>query len=233
MVVWFRLGVGVCALGLLAAGCGSARSRASEAPSSAPGSSVPLPHPSVTGCVESRELKEYVLALDAERDAARRAALAASGAAPELRRGTFGDAAAPPLDETWEVGGKRYAVVGALAPGFEPAAPLARRGDELYRLDERPRAHAVELTVCGVLRCPRRSAPRAPVPARPLLVELGDGERFAGALPVAYDYWWANVSYDRAETCGAAASEAAAPPAREGSAPPAREASAPAASATP
>jgi hypothetical protein len=164
---------------------------------------VPLPEPSITGCVESRELKAYVLGLDAEREAARRAALAALGAAPELRRGTLGDAAAPPLDETWQVDGKRYAVVGALAPGFVPTAPLAQRGGELFRLDERPRAHAVALTVCGVQRCPRRSAAQPRVAPRPLLIELGAGERFAGALPVAYDYWWADVRYDRAETCAA------------------------------
>jgi len=182
------------------------------APSDAPRSSVPLPRPSITGCVESRELKAYVLALDAEREGARRAALAALGAAAELRRGTLADAAAPQLDETWQAGGKRYAVVGALAPGFEPMASLARRSGELYRLDERPRAHAVALTVCGVQRCPRRSAPEPRVPPRPLLIELGAGERFAGALPVAYDYWWANVRHDRAEACGAGPQDASATP---------------------
>ena len=219
--VWFCLRGGVGALGLLAASCGSALPSEASAPSGAPRSNVPLPRPSITGCVESRELKAYVLALDAEREAARRAALDAVGAAPVLRRGQLADAAAPPLDETWQGGGKRYAVVGALAPGFEPTVPLARRDGALYRLDERPRAHAVALSVCGVQRCPRRSAPGPRVSARPLLIELGDDERFAGALPVAYDYWWAHVRYDRAEACGAAPTEGVAPPAARGASAPA------------
>lgn len=161
---------------------------------------VPPPRPGILGCVESRELKDYVLALDAQRDEARRAALAAMGATPESRRGAFGAAGAATLDQSYEADGKRFAVAAELAPRFEPRAELARQGHVLRRIDERPRAHAVDVLVCGLERCARPGAGQR-VAARPLMVELGPGESWGGALELAYDYWWARVRYDRRETC--------------------------------
>lgn len=160
--------------------------------------SVPLPHPGILGCVESRELKDFVLALEAQREQARRAALAALGAAPDDRRGVFGTAGA--LDQSYEADGKRFAVAAELAPNSEPRAALAKLGPVLHRIDERPRAHAVDVLVCGLERC---AAPgtAARVAVRPLLVELAPGESWGGSLELAYDYWWARVRYDRHEAC--------------------------------
>jgi hypothetical protein len=188
---------------------GSALACASAASGGVAGAPVAAPHPTVTGCVESRELRAFVEALDAHRQSARRAVLAELGAEPEERRGAFGDAGmAPALDSTLEAGGRRFGVVARYAPHFEPTVSLAKTGNELHRIDERPRAHAVPVLVCGVRRCPRpsppRSAPRgrAAEATRPVLIELGPSEGLGAALGVAYDYWWADVSYDRAEPCG-------------------------------
>jgi hypothetical protein len=161
---------------------------------------VPEPRPGILGCVESRELADYVHALDAHRAEARRASLTALGATAEDRRGVFGAAGAAALDQSYEADGKRFAVAAQLAPHFEPRAALAKQGPVLRRIDERPRAHPVDVLVCGLERCARpRSGQR--VEALPLVVELGPGERWGGALELAYDYWWARVRYDRRETC--------------------------------
>jgi hypothetical protein len=165
---------------------------------------VAMPHPSVTGCVESGELSHFVEALDAHRQSAQRAALAGLGAEREERRGAFGAVeAAPALDSTLDTGGRRLAVVAKYASHFEPVVTLAKTGRQLHRIDERPRAHAVPVLVCGVEHCPRPAAPAsAPEPVLPVLVELAPGEELGAALGVAYDYWWADVSYDRVERCG-------------------------------
>jgi hypothetical protein len=174
---------------------------------------VAPPRPSITGCVESRELKAYVLALDAHRRDARRAALDALGATDEERRGAFGGAGAPDqLDATFDANGRRFAVAAQLAPGFEPEATLARQGGRLRRLDERPRAHPAPVRVCGVQRCndEQRARPDRAA-ARPLVIELGPNETWGEPLELRYDYWWASVSYDRAEPCAPSAAVSATP----------------------
>jgi hypothetical protein len=171
----------------------STAGRAAESP-------VQAPRPGILGCVESRELKEYVLSLDAHRQQARRAALAAFGATRDERRGVFGSSGAASLDQSYEAGGQRFAVAAELASHFEPRVSLARQGSVLHRIDERPRAHAVDVLACGLERCtPPVSGPR--VAARPVVIELASGESWGGALRVTYDYWWARVRYDQRETC--------------------------------
>jgi hypothetical protein len=192
-------------LGACAAASGSASALNAAAPvapahPAAGGSAVPPPRPGILGCVESRELKDYVLALDAQREQARRAALVALGATRDNRRGVFGTAGAAALDESYEAHGKRFAVAAELAPHFEPRVALAKQGPVLRRIAERPRAHAVDVLVCGIERCASPGA-RPRVAVRPLLVELAPGERWGGSLELAYDYWWARVRYDRHETC--------------------------------
>ena len=167
-------------------------------------SPVPPPRPGILGCVESRELKDFVLALDAQRQAARRGALAALGSTFEERPGAFrsGTAAGQPsfLDQTYEAQGQRFAVAAELAPHVAPRAALARQGAVLRRIDERPRAHAVDVLVCGVERC-SRPVTSARVPVRPLVIELAPGEAWGGTLRLDYDYWWARVRYPRREPC--------------------------------
>lgn len=166
---------------------------------------VPPPAVTVTGCVESRELKTYVLALEAERAEARARALRALGATAEQRRGRWAEPGlAAPLDEVVSQGERRFAVVAELAAGFEPVASLARSGQELRRIDERPRAHPVHVLSCSERRCPRPpAAPPARGEPRPLLVELAPGESLGAPLALAYDYWWASVEHASSERCPA------------------------------
>jgi hypothetical protein len=191
-------------------------------------SPVPPPRASITGCVESRELKAHVLALEAHRTKARRAALAALGASDEPRAGRFG---APDelarVGSTFEANGKRWAVAAHLAGPFEPRTTLAKQivpeGALLRPIAERPRAHPVGVVSCGVQRCASKPAepcppapgtpaapcrPRATSPARPLMIELGPNETWGAPLELAYDYWWANVSYEEVEPCTAGAASA-------------------------
>jgi len=180
---------------------GAARER--HAPSSEPGSSVALPVVTVTGCVESRELKSYVLALETERTEARARALAALGASSEQRRGSWAEPGlTAPLDQVVSRGERRFGVVAELAAGAEPVASLARTGHELRRIDERARGHAVSVVSCSERRCPMPpAAPAARSAVRPLLVELAPGESLGAPLALEYDYWRADVDYARSERC--------------------------------
>jgi len=207
-------------LGLVAAistisavGCARASAEPPAAPPVAGAASaapVRAPRAGITGCVESRELKAYVLALEARRLETRRAALAALGATDEERRGVFGDAGASELGKTFEANGRRYAIAAQLALHFEPKVTLARQGTLLRRITERPRAHPTPVLACGVQRCPRE-ARSGPEPARPLLIELEPAEAWGDALELGYDYWWADVRYDRAEPCASASAASSTP----------------------
>jgi hypothetical protein len=206
----FHFVIGMLASALVGACAGAGvtptpnRAGAGAATHATPGaepSPVQAPRPGILGCVESRELKAYVLALDAHRREARGSALAALGATLEERRGEFGAAGSAALGQSYEAHGQRFAVAAELAPHFEPRTTLAKQGAVLRRIDEQPRAHAVDVLVCGLDRC-KQSASGQRVAARPLVVELAPGESWGGPLELAYDYWWARVRHDHRETCG-------------------------------
>ncbi len=192
---------------LVASSCGSSVS--SSAGAAAPGSvpPFPVPGPGISGCVESADLKAYVLALEGHRQAARGAALAAQGVERDERRGLFAAAGAPDtLESTFEAGGKRFGVVAQIAPPFQPSVSLAKQGNELHRIDERPRAHPVPIVACGTNTCKPRAADRATpsppkAPARAVVVELAPEESLGRALGLSYDFWWADVRYDRQRPC--------------------------------
>jgi hypothetical protein len=198
------------------AACGSGVSKPAVPSAAAPewnaasGEPPPVPGPivTVTGCVESRELRAYVLALDARRGEDRAHALTAAGARAEQRRGSWAEPGlAAPLDQTVTRGERRFAVVAELAAGVEPVVSLARSGRELRRIDERARAHPVRVLSCSERRCPNTPAAPPSAPARPevrpLLVELAPGESLGAPLSIAYDYWWADVEYASRERCPA------------------------------
>ncbi len=153
---------------------------------------VPVPSPRERGCVESEDLKPFVVELGQERERARERALAAQGGQWVLRRGSY-STAAPALDETVELEGARWVTVGH-RPGTGSAMQrLARVGRVLYRIVERAAGHPVQLTSCGVRGCSRARAPLPPK-ARPRMVELREGEVWGGPLELEYDYWWADVT---------------------------------------
>lgn len=147
-----------------------------------------------------------MLALDARRREARESALARVGAHRSSRAGTWGEAGRPlVLDSELVSEGKRQVVVAQVAAsGGAASAPevaLVQVGGVLYRIAERPRAHATPLLVCGLQRCGASAPVQASPPVRPVLVELQPGERWGGPLALEYDYWWADVRYDRVEAC--------------------------------
>lgn len=166
---------------------------------------VPPPITTVTGCVESRELHAYVLALDRQRALARAQAVAALGAHVEERHGRWDEPGAAALDGVVDDGAQRWAVVAQRVSDAEPVATLARVGQVLRRIDERPRAHPSAVLSCSEQRC-AAALPAAPTsPARPgvrsLSIELAPGESLGPALELAYDYWWADVRYERSARC--------------------------------
>jgi len=188
----------VAIVSLLVASCSGPATRGAASPQT-PYAPVPVPGPGISGCVESRELKELVLALDSHRQASRQAALAALGAAPVERRGVFAEPGEKRLGDTYESGGKRYGVITHMAPHFEPVVAVAKVGSRLRRIDERPSAHPVPLIACGVNACPRSHG--ASVAARPVAIELTEGEELGDALTVSYEFWFAKVSYDKRREC--------------------------------
>lgn len=186
-------------IGLIVA-CSRSTTGAS-APDAAAGSPVTPPDVGVDGCVESEELKEFVTALEARRREARDAALITLGARREVRRGVFMESAARMLGDVFDLGGRRFAVLAEYPREPEPTVALALHGNEVRRLEERPRAHGVPVRACGLTPCPREreNAPRRPV--LPVAVELGPGETLGQGLVVTYDYWWAQVSHAQREPC--------------------------------
>ena len=163
--------------------------------------------------MESRELKQFVLALESARRRSRAAALAALGVTERQSASELATPApAPRVGETYERDGKRFAVVAQLATASPPLLALAVQGRSVHVLDERARAHALPLRVCGVNSCPPSRALALPA-VHPLAVELASGEELGAPLRLEYDYWWAQVSYDRRRACPAEPAEGA-PPAR-------------------
>jgi hypothetical protein len=185
-------------LSLLVASCSGPSTPGAASPQM-PSAPVPTPGPGISGCVESRELKGFVLALDSHRQASRQAALAGLGASPAERRGVFAEPGEKRLGDTYESGGKRYGVIAHMAPHFEPVVAVAQVGSRLRRIDERPSAHPVPIIACGVNACP--AARGASVAARPVAIELAEGEELGDALAVSYEFWFARVSYDRRREC--------------------------------
>jgi hypothetical protein len=182
-------------------------------PASAPNSSRPpppvrVPGPGAAGCVESSALKELVLALESDRRSSRAAALSALGVSE--RQSSSELAPALGVGQRYERDGKRFAVVAQLATVSAPLLALGVQGHSVRVLDERPRAHAVPLLVCGVNSCPPSAAPVLPL-VRPLGVELASGEELGAPLRLEYDYWWAQVSYDRRRACPLEPAEGARP----------------------
>jgi len=166
---------------------------------------VPVPLPGGSGCVESRELKAFVLALEAERQRARSAALATTLAplgAQAVEHPTLFQDGLPELrvGQTYEHDGQRYGVVAQLATTIPPRVPLVQQGNTQHPLDERPRAHPVPLLVCGGPACPSTSAPSLP-PRRFIAVPFAATWELGPPLPLSYDFWWAQVRYDRARDC--------------------------------
>src|SRR6187551_3582421 len=163
---------------------------------------VPPPLPGGSGCVESRELKAFVLALEAERQRARTAALSATlaplGAQAREHLSVFEESVQGlHVGQVYESNGQRYAAVAQLATLLPPPVPLVQQGNTLHPLDERPRAHAVPLLVCGGPTCPATSGVPLP-PRRWIAVPFAQDWEVGPPLTLSYDFWWAQVSYDRA-----------------------------------
>jgi len=177
-------------------------------------SPVPAPGPGASGCVESRELKEFVLALEAQRRSSRAAALSALGVTERRAASEFVEVASGRgVGQTYEREGKRFAVVTQLASASAPLLPLGVQGSRVHPLDERPQAHAVPLLVCGVNSCAGSSGSRTPAlpPVRALAVELAPNEELGAPLRFSYDFWWAQVSYDQRRACSSEPAESARP----------------------
>jgi hypothetical protein len=195
-----------CRAELLLFGCvvGFGCARAAAPASSAPAEGSPpvrAPGPGASGCVESRELKEYVSALEAERQRARAAALAAQGVtAREVPSEYSPPAEGQRVGDTYERAGRRFAVVAQLASAAAPPIALAAQGNTLRPIAERGRAHPVPLLVCGTNSCPSATPPALP-PVRAVGVELAAGQELGPSLALSYDYWWVQVSYDRRRNC--------------------------------
>lgn len=182
----------------LASGCNSAPWAARGA--SALPAPIEPPGPGASGCVESAELRAFVLALEAQRAQARARALAQLGVVERLRPSRF--VASPALQgaRVHESEGQRFALVAQLATSTPPLVPLAQREQLLQPIDERPRPHPIPVVACGMNACPSPVQPVLP-PVRALAVVLVAGEQLGPPLRLSYDYWWAQVSFDRARSC--------------------------------
>jgi hypothetical protein len=190
---------------LLGVGCVATRATPREAmPNSEPPPPVAPPAPGLPGCLESEVLKSYVLALQADHRKARAAALQQVGAREDERPARFAGPGEPSaLDQISERDGVRFAVVAQIAGALPPTATVATLGSSVHRIEERPRAHAVSLFVCGTSACPNASLEQARV--APLLVPLRSGETLGPPLTLSYDFWWPRVTYSQARRCAPAA----------------------------
>jgi hypothetical protein len=181
LVVLLRSRRGWASLSALGASCASVPDNVSS--SQQPTASLAPPGPGAAGCVESRELKEFVL-----------------GVVERPRTSRFVEQPVAPSEGMYASDGQRWAVVAQLATSTPPLVPLGQRGQVLHRIEERPRAHPIALRVCGGPACPPSVSPSLP-PVRAVAVALAPGEQLGAPLQLSYDYWWAQVSYDRAHRC--------------------------------
>jgi hypothetical protein len=196
--------------GPLLLGCATA-TPAPTTPPEEPASPVPKPHPGIVGCVEPRELKAYVLALEADRKTRREAALKRLGGEWTRRTGEY----LPPesrarLGETFESEGRSRAVAAYQARSFPPEAELARVGRTLHRVQERPQPHPVAIVGCGTRACPTPASPGSTQrsPAGALAIELSPGETWGDPLTLHYDFWSARVTHHYSPDCPSAEAEA-------------------------
>lgn len=187
---------------LVALACGGASTASGTRSSAEPPAPIEPPGPGASGCVESADLKAFVLALEAQRAEARARALAQLGVVERPRAGRFVEPPAAPGTGVHEPAGRRLVVVAHLATRTPPLVPLAQREQLLQLLDERPRSHPLPVRACGVNPCAPPVPPLLP-PVRAVAVALAPGEELGPPLQLSYDYWWAQVSYDRARRCPA------------------------------
>ncbi|HVZ34257.1 MAG TPA: hypothetical protein VG963_17640, partial [Polyangiaceae bacterium] len=111
---------------------------------------VEPPEPGLPGCIESEPLQSYVRALAKARASERARALRALGATSEERPARFAEPGeATELDQMSERGKQRSLVVAQIAGGAPTHVALAKLGHVVRRIAERPRAHPVQLLVCG------------------------------------------------------------------------------------
>lgn len=202
-------------------GCSLLLGCASSNPGRAPGiapeppSPIPEPHPGNVGCVEPRDLKAYVLGLEADRKARREAALRRLGGEWTRRTGEYLPPGSRALGETFESEGRARAVAAYQARNFPPETELARVGRTLHRVQERPRPHPVAIVGCGTRACPTRPQHGGATersPASPLAIELSPGETWGEPLALDYDFWWAQVSHHHLPDCPPASTGAAGSP---------------------
>jgi hypothetical protein len=183
--------------------------RAEETPPpESPVAPIIPPSPNEQGCVDQAEFQTYASALEAQATAARDRALAALGVQALSRAGFV---VPRPVGPTYEVKGKRFAVVGfarpersheiAAAPAsvakarggtMHPTANVAKARDgTIHPLEPQIKVHWFTFTVCGLPCAPGRGVAE-PAPEA-LVIELADGESLGAPLRPAYEISIANA----------------------------------------
>jgi hypothetical protein len=171
--------------------------RGETTPSEAPLPPIAPPSPGEQACVNQVEFQTYASALEGLATATRDRELAALGAQALARTGFV---VQKPPGPTYEVKGRRFAVVGSATPGYLPgktatAIVAKARDGTIHPFEPQVKVHGLTFTVCGLPCDPGRGA-LEPAP-QALVIELADGETLGGTLRPAYEIWVAHAD----QTC--------------------------------
>jgi hypothetical protein len=166
---------------------------AATGPPAAPPPPIAPPSPGNQACVDQAEFQAYASALEALATATRDRELATLGAQVLSRTGFT---VARPPGPTYEVKGRRFAVVGSATPEYlpgstRPAIVAKGRNGAIHPFEPRVSAYWLTFTVCGLSCDPGRGVQeRAP---EPLVIELAAGETLGAPLRPTYEIWIARA----------------------------------------
>jgi hypothetical protein len=160
---------------------------------------IAVPALNARGCVE--QAATYSAALESHQQRVRDQAVSSAGAQWTTRTGFFLDPSTErDLGEQYSVRGRQFAVVGYSSDrSNSPQVRLAQKGNTLHVVTDRARAIPVTVHSCGMNPCPRGSGVR--VFSRPVAIELKQGESMGPELVLHYDFWWAQLSYEKRRRC--------------------------------
>jgi hypothetical protein len=148
------------------------------------------------------DLEAYAIALEGLKSAAMQSELEKLGAVFEEREGFFIDARGDDveMDRVYEAKGKRFAIMGYGEPYRNNASlKLARIGNVIHRIEDRPHHYPVEVKVCGVAPCPKGRGAMAF--SKPISIPLKAKEEVGPPLFLHYEMWSPQISYKKHRNC--------------------------------
>ncbi len=168
-------------------------------PAAPPPPPIAPPAANAEGCISPEQLSSYSEALAQHAERTRLDFIHEHGLQLVEREGFFLSSEAEPKDDEYEVNGQRFAVVAYMDATEKPLAQLVGANASLQVIEDRSRAHQVQLRVCGVNPCAYGRGARPQV--LHLAIRLGPKEHMGEPFVLDYDHWWVFADYTQYRQC--------------------------------